>query len=346
MENNNNIIVGISIGDINGIGIEIILKTFEDKRMLELCTPVLFASKKIISKYKSILNLETQVQSIQDINSIIQGKLNLINVWNDEVEVSFGTSSKEGGKYALLSLEAAVQELNKGSIDVLVTAPINKNTIQSETFNFPGHTEYLQSKIGGQALMILMSDKLKVALMTGHIPIDEVSKSITPELIREKIEILNQTLLLDFSITKPKIAILSINPHAGDNGVIGNEDKDILIPTIEKIQKEGKLIYGPYAADSFFGSGNYQNFDAILATYHDQGLTPFKTLAFGNGVNYTAGLDKIRTSPDHGTAFDIAGKGIADFDSFKEAVYTAIDIFRNRTQNSDLIENALESKNQ
>jgi len=346
MENNNNIIVGISIGDINGIGIEIILKTFEDKRMLELCTPVLFASKKIISKYKSILNLETQVQSIQDINSIIQGKLNLINVWNDEVEVSFGISSKEGGKYALLSLEAAVQELNKGSIDVLVTAPINKNTIQSETFNFPGHTEYLQSKIGGQALMILMSDKLKVALMTGHIPIDEVSKSITPELIREKIEILNQTLLLDFSITKPKIAILSINPHAGDNGVIGNEDKDILIPTIEKIQKEGKLIYGPYAADSFFGSGNYQNFDAILATYHDQGLTPFKTLAFGNGVNYTAGLDKIRTSPDHGTAFDIAGKGIADFDSFKEAVYTAIDIFRNRTQNSDLIENALESKNQ
>lgn len=346
MENNNNIIVGISIGDINGIGIEIILKTFEDKRMLELCTPVLFASKKIISKYKSILNLETQVQSIQDINSIIQGKLNLINVWNDEVEVSFGTSSKEGGKYALLSLEAAVQELNKGSIDVLVTAPINKNTIQSETFNFPGHTEYLQSKIGGQALMILMSDKLKVALMTGHIPIDEVSKSITPELIREKIEILNQTLLLDFSLTKPKIAILSINPHAGDNGVIGNEDKDILIPTIEKIQKEGKLIYGPYAADSFFGSGNYQNFDAILATYHDQGLTPFKTLAFGNGVNYTAGLDKIRTSPDHGTAFDIAGKGIADFDSFKEAVYTAIDIFRNRTQNSDLIENALESKNQ
>jgi 4-hydroxythreonine-4-phosphate dehydrogenase len=279
-------------------------------------------------------------------NSIIQGKLNLINVWNDDVEVSFGASSKEGGKYALLSLEAAVQELNKGSIDVLVTAPINKNTIQSETFNFPGHTEYLQSKIGGQALMILMSDKLKVALMTGHIPIDEVSKSITPELIREKIEILNQTLMLDFSITKPKIAILSINPHAGDNGVIGNEDKEILIPTIEKIQKEGKLIYGPYAADSFFGSGNYQNFDAILATYHDQGLTPFKTLAFGNGVNYTAGLDKIRTSPDHGTAFDIAGKGIADFDSFKEAVYTAIDIFRNRTQNSDLIENALESKNQ
>jgi 4-hydroxythreonine-4-phosphate dehydrogenase len=345
MENNNNIIVGISIGDINGIGIEIILKTFEDKRMLELCTPVLFASKKIISKYKSILNLETQVQSIQDINSIIQGKLNLINVWNDEVEVSFGTSSKEGGKYALLSLEAAVQELNKGSIDVLVTAPINKNTIQSETFNFPGHTEYLQSKIGGQALMILMSDKLKVALMTGHIPIDEVSKSITPELIREKIEILNQTLLLDFSITKPKIAILSINPHAGDNGVIGNEDKEILIPTIEKIQNEGKLIYGPYAADSFFGSGNYLNFDAILAAYHDQGLTPFKTLAFGNGVNYTAGLDKIRTSPDHGTAFDIAGKGIADFESFKEAVYTAIDIYRNRAQNSDLIANALVGKN-
>lgn len=345
MENNNNIIVGISIGDLNGIGIEIILKTFEDKRMLELCTPVLFASRKIFSKYKTILNIETQIQSIQDINSIIPGKLNLINVWNEDVEISFGTANKEGGKYALLSLEAAVEELHKGNIDVLVTAPINKNTIQSESFNFPGHTEYLQSKIGGQALMILMSDKLKVALMTGHIPIDEVSKSITPELIREKIEILNQTLVLDFSITKPKIAVLSINPHAGDNGVIGNEDKEILIPTIEKIQKEGKLIYGPYAADSFFGSGNYLNFDAILAAYHDQGLTPFKTLAFGNGVNYTAGLDKIRTSPDHGTAFDIAGKGIADFESFKEAVYTAIDIYRNRAQNSDLIANALVGKN-
>jgi len=344
MENNNSVIVGISIGDINGIGIEIILKTFDDKRMLELCTPVIFASKKIISKYKSILNFETHIQSVQDIKSVIQGKLNLINVWNDEVELSFGKANAEGGKYALISLEAATNELNNGNVDVLVTAPINKNTIQSEDFKFPGHTEYLEQKLGGKALMILLHEKLRVALLTGHIPIEEVSKSVTPILINEKIEILHNTLSVDFGITKPKIAVLSINPHAGDNGVIGNEDNEILIPAIEKIQKKGKLVYGPYPADSFFGSGNYLNFDAILAAYHDQGLTPFKTLAFGNGVNFSAGLNKIRTSPDHGTAFDIAGKDMADHNSFKEAVYTAIDIFKKRTENRDLIVNALKVK--
>jgi len=346
MENNNSVIVGISIGDINGIGIEIILKTFEDKRMLELCTPVIFASKKIISKYKSILNFETHIQSVQDIKSVIQGKLNLINVWNDEVELSFGKANAEGGKYALISLEAATNELNNGNVDVLVTAPINKNTIQSEDFKFPGHTEYLEQKLGGKALMILLHEKLRVALLTGHIPIEEVSKSVTPILINEKIEILHNTLSVDFGITKPKIAVLSINPHAGDNGVIGNEDNEILIPAIEKIQKKGKLVYGPYPADSFFGSGNYLNFDAILAAYHDQGLTPFKTLAFGNGVNFSAGLNKIRTSPDHGTAFDIAGKDMADHNSFKEAVYTAIDIFKKRTENRDLIANALKVKSE
>lgn len=340
---NTNVIVGISVGDINGIGIEIILKTFEDKRMLELCTPVIFASKKIISKYRSILNFDTQIQSIQNIKEVIHGKLNLINVWNDDIEISFGKANMEGGKYALLSLNAAVNELNNGNVDVLVTAPINKNTIQSDQFHFPGHTEYLEEKIGGNALMILMHDKLKVALLTGHIPIDEVSKSITPELINNKITVLHKTLFEDFGIQKPKIAVLSINPHAGDNGVIGDEDKNIVIPTLEKIQKEGKLVYGPYAADSFFGSGNYLNFDAILAAYHDQGLTPFKTLAFGNGVNFTAGLNKIRTSPDHGTAFDIAGKGIADNSSFKEALFTAIEIFKNRTENTMLIANALKS---
>jgi 4-hydroxythreonine-4-phosphate dehydrogenase len=344
MEHTNNIIVGISVGDINGIGIEIILKTFEDKRILELCTPVLFASKKIISKYKNILNTEINVQTAHDINHIINGKMNLINVWNDDVEISFGKADAEGGKYALLSLEAAVTELNNGKIDVLVTAPINKNTIQSDSFNFPGHTEYLEAKIGGKALMILMHDSLKVALLTGHIPLEEVSKTITPELIQSKINILHKTLFQDFSILKPKIAVLSINPHAGDNGVIGNHDMEIMIPSIDRLQKEGKLVYGPYAADSFFGSGNYLNFDAILASYHDQGLTPFKTLAFGNGVNFTAGLNKIRTSPDHGTAFDIAGKGIADFSSFSEAVFTAIEIFKNRSDNRELAENALKKQ--
>ena len=344
MENKDNVIVGISIGDINGIGLEIILKTFEDKRMLELCTPVLFASKKLISTFKSILNIDVQIQTIQNIDAVIHGKLNLINVWQEDVEVSLGKTNANGGKYALLSLEAATNELHNGKIDVLVTAPINKNTIQSETFKFPGHTEYLEQILGGNALMILIHEKLRVALLTGHIPINEVSNSISAELIENKIEVLNKTLFEDFSITKPKIAILSINPHAGDNGVIGNQDNEILIPTIEKIKKEGKLVYGPYAADSFFGSENYLNFDAILAAYHDQGLTPFKTLAFGKGVNYTAGLNQIRTSPDHGTAFDIAGKGIADFNSFKEAIYTAIDIFNNRIENRNLIANALESK--
>jgi len=344
MEQNNTIIIGISVGDINGIGIEIILKTFEDKRMLELCTPVLFASKKIISKYKHILNSEINIQTAHDIDSIIHGKMNLINVWNEEVEIAFGKENKDGGKYALLSLEAAVNELNKGKIDVLVTAPINKNTIQSESFTFPGHTEYLESKIGGKALMILMHEKLKVALLTGHIPLEEVTKTITPELINNKVNILLDTLFLDFSIRKPKIAVLSINPHAGDNGVIGNHDREIVIPTIDQLQKEGKLVYGPYASDSFFGSGNYLNFDAILAAYHDQGLTAFKTLAFGKGVNYTAGLKKIRTSPDHGTAFDIAGIGIADFTSFSEAVFTAIEIFKNRKDNQELIDNSLQKK--
>lgn len=337
-----NIIVGISIGDYNGIGIELLLKTFEDKRMLELCTPVVFASKKIISKYRNTLNIETPVQTIQNLESIVHGRLNLINVWNDELEVHFGTSTEEAGKYAFLSLEAATRALAEGKTDVLVTAPINKNNIQSEQFNFPGHTEYLASKLKGKPLMILMHDQLKVALLTGHIPLHEVSQTITPELINEKVKILQKTLKQDFGMVKPKMALLSINPHVGDNGVIGHEDQEIVIPTLQQLQKEGHLIYGPYAADSFFGSGNYQQFDAILAAYHDQGLTAFKTLAFGSGVNYTAGLDKIRTSPDHGTAYDIAGKGIADHNSFKEAVYTAIDIFRKRTEYLTLSAETLE----
>jgi 4-hydroxythreonine-4-phosphate dehydrogenase len=344
MENTSQVIVGISIGDINGVGIEIILKTFDDKRMLELCTPVIFASKRIISKYRSILNLNTSVQSIRNLDEVIHGKINLINVWQEEIDIEPGKATKTGGKYAFQSLQTAVEALNSKNIDVLVTAPIHKNTIQSEEFSFPGHTEYLEQKIEGESLMILMYNELKVALITGHIPLEEVSKTITPELIERKVKILNETLKWDFNIQKPKIAILSINPHAGDEGVIGNEDAEIVIPAVEKIQKDGILLYGPYPADSFFGSGNYQKFDAILATYHDQGLTPFKTLAFGGGVNFTAGLKQIRTSPDHGTAFDIAGKGMAEPSSFKEAVYTALDIYKNRQMNNALKENALNVK--
>jgi len=334
-------IIGISVGDINGVGIEIILKTFQDKRMLEFCTPVLFASKRIISAHKNILNNTVSVNSIHDLKNNVAGKINLLNIWTEEVNIEIGKATKEGGKYAFKSLEAAVTALQKDQIDALVTAPINKDTIQSELFDFPGHTEYLNSKLDGEALMILMSDKLKVALLTGHIPIEKVTKTITPELIQEKVKTLYNSLQQDFSILKPKIALLSINPHAGDNGVIGNDDANIVVPTIENLQKEGKQVYGPYPADSFFGSGNYKNFDAILAAYHDQGLTPFKTLSFGKGVNYTAGLHKIRTSPDHGTAFDIAGKGKADESSFKEAIFTALALYKARKQNIELQSNAL-----
>lgn len=341
MDELNKTIVGISSGDINGIGIEIILKTFADKRMLELFTPVIYASNKTISAHKNKLNLTIPIQTIHSIDRIIHNKINLINVWREEIPIEFGKATKNGGKYALLSLNEVVKDLNNGKVDVLVTAPINKNTIQSESFNFPGHTEYLESKIKGKALMILMTDEIRVALLTGHIPIEEVTKTITPELIHKKVNILHKTLQQDFNITRPKIAVLSINPHAGDNGIIGNEDTDLVIPTIEAIQKEGKLVYGPYPADSFFGSGNYKNFDAILAAYHDQGLAPFKTLSFGKGVNFTAGLEKIRTSPDHGTAFEIAGKGEANPSSFKEAIFKAISIYKTRKENSELKQNAI-----
>lgn len=341
MSKNNKLIVGISVGDINGIGIEIILKTFDDKRMLEFCTPVIYASNKVVRLHKSKLNIETSIQRIHSIDAIIHNKLNLINVWDEDIPVTFGKPTKIGGEYALKSLEAVVKDLDNGKVNVLVTAPINKNTIQSENFSFPGHTEYLESKLDGKSMMILINDTLRVALLTGHIPIDRITKSINPELIYKKVNLLHKTLQFDFNVSKPKIAILSINPHAGDDGVIGDEDAAIMTPTIDEIQKEGKLVFGPYPSDSFFGSGNYKNFDAILAVYHDQGLTPFKTLSFGTGVNYTAGLSKIRTSPDHGTAFDIAGVGKADASSFKEAIFAALAIYEARLENNKLRENAL-----
>jgi len=341
MDNTQRIRVGISVGDINGIGIEIVLKTFQDKRILEFCTPILFASNEILSVHKKTLNINTPVNRISSVEKSVSGKVNLVNAWAEKPPVEIGQANETGGEYAFKSLNMAVAALKDGFIDVLVTAPINKKTIQSEQFHFPGHTEFLDAQLEGEALMILLSGDLRVALLTGHIPIETVTKSITIELIHNKVKTLHKTLQQDFSISKPKIAILSINPHAGDDGVIGNEDNQIVVPAIENLNKEGIYVYGPYPADSFFGSGNYQKFDAILAAYHDQGLTPFKTLSFGSGVNYTAGLNRIRTSPDHGTAFDIAGKGIADASSFKEAVFTAISIFKTRQQNTALTEGAL-----
>ena len=334
--------LGISIGDLNGIGTEIILKTFEDPRMMEFCTPVVFASAKTISFQRKHFELTVNYHGIDNLSQVVEGKFNVVNVWKESPPVEFGKETEEGGQHAFLSLKAAVNALKSGEIDVLVTAPINKHNIQSDEFNFPGHTGYLAKELNGEALMFMVSDHLKVALLTEHVPVKEVSSHVTPKLIESKIRKMHESLVKDFKIRKPKIAILGLNPHVGDNGVIGKEDDEILKPTLEKLRANGKLVYGPYSADSFFGSESHLKFDAVLAMYHDQGLIPFKTLAFGSGVNYTAGLSRVRTSPDHGTGFDIAGKNQADFNSFKEAVFTAISIYKSRQEYNELTEKPLQ----
>lgn len=339
-----NIIVGISVGDLNGIGAEVILKTFEDTRILELCTPVIFANVKILSFIKKNLNLEAAVHGIDKLEQLIHGKINVLNVWREGVNLEFGVNDANVGKYAIKSFVAATQALKEGLIDVLVTAPVNKYNIQSEEFHFPGHTDYLNQELEGDALMLMVQDNLRVGLLTDHVPVNEVSKHLTEALIRIKILTVNKSLVQDFSINKPKIAVLGLNPHCGDHGVIGKEDDEIIKPALKKLFEEGVLVFGPFSADSFFGSGQYEKYDAVIAAYHDQGLIPFKTLSFGKGVNYTAGLDKIRTSPDHGTAYEIAGKGEADYNSFKEAVYLAIDVFNNREEYNELIKNPLKTK--
>ncbi|REG89461.1 4-hydroxythreonine-4-phosphate dehydrogenase PdxA [Winogradskyella sediminis] len=332
MKKDEKIIVGISIGDLNGIGAEIVIKTYEDPRALELNTPVIFASAKTMQFFKNHFKSKINFYSIDTPDKMVHGKVNVVNVWNEPVKIEFGKEDKKIGQYAIKSLEAATKALKEGTVDVLVTAPINKHNIQSETFNFPGHTDYLAKALNGKSLMFMVSDELRVGLLTDHVPLKDASKTITVDLIKEKITTVTKSLIADFGIRKPKIAVLAINPHAGDNGVIGNEDDTVLKPTLEKIKSTGTLVYGPYSADSFFGSNTYKNFDAIIASYHDQGLIPFKTIAFGKGVNYTAGLDKVRTSPDHGTAYEIAGKGLADESSMKQAIVLAIEIFRHRKE--------------
>ncbi len=344
MKNEENIIVGISIGDLNGIGGEIVLKTFEDPRMLEFCTPVIFASVQTISILNKHLSLGLNFNGVNNYNQIIHGKLNVYNVWNDKFNIEFGKEDPKMGAYAIKSLQAATQALKGNHVDVLVTAPINKHNIQSDAFNFPGHTDYLAKELEGNSLMFMVSDTLRVGLLTDHVPVKDISSHITKQLIKDKLDIIYQSLEKDFKIRKPKVAVLGINPHTGDNGVIGKEDDEVLRPTLSEIRDKGRLVFGPYAADSFFGSKNYKNFDAIIAAYHDQGLIPFKTLAFGKGVNFTAGLSKVRTSPDHGTAFEIAGKGEADESSFKEAVFAAIQIFKNRKEYEHLTKNILKTR--
>ncbi|GGB86924.1 4-hydroxythreonine-4-phosphate dehydrogenase [Flavobacterium suaedae] len=339
-----NAVVGISIGDLNGIGAEVVLKTFEDSRMLEFCTPVIFANVKLMSFIKKTLNANCNFHGIDKLDQLVHGKINVLNVWREGVNIDFGKTDDNVGKYAVLSFATAVTALKEGEIDVLVTAPINKYNIQSEEFTFPGHTDYLDKELEGDALMLMVQDKLRVGLLTDHIPVQEVSSHITEELIRKKIGTINQTLKQDFRISRPKIAVLGVNPHGGDNGVIGREDEDVVKPVLSKLFDEGVLVFGPYSADSFFGSGQHEKYDAVIAAYHDQGLIPFKTLAFGKGVNFTAGLEGIRTSPDHGTAFEIAGKGEADNTSFKEAVFLALEVFRNRNEYKEISKNPLKTR--
>jgi len=341
MKKTENIIVGISIGDLNGIGGEIVLKTFEDSRILEFCTPVIFASSKVMGFLKSHFKSEINFNDINNLNQIVFGRVNVLNCWNEPVKIEFGKEDFKIGSYAIKSLQEATKALKNNAIDVLVTAPINKHNIQSKEFNFPGHTDYLAKELKGESLMFMVTDTLRVGLLTDHVPVKDITEKISSKLIEKKINTIYDSLIKDFKINRPKIAVLGINPHTGDNGVIGNEDDEIMRPTLAKIKEQGKLVYGPYAADSFFGSNNYKNFDAIIASYHDQGLIPFKTLSFGQGVNYTAGLTKVRTSPDHGTAYEIAGKGVADEGSFKEAIFMALQIFKNRFDYEQLTSNPL-----
>ena len=344
IKNAENIIVGISIGDLNGIGSEVVLKTFEDSRMLEFCTPVIFANVKIISFVKKTFESTSAIHGIDTLEQIVVGKINVLNVWGENVDLNFGVNDDAIGKYAIKSFVTATKALKEGKIDVLVTAPINKYNIQSDEFKFPGHTDYLNQELEGNALMFMVQDTLRVGLLTDHIPVNDVASHLTEDLIKQKIETIKQSLIQDFSINKPKIAVLGLNPHAGDGGVIGKEDDTILKPVIKKLFEKGTMVFGPYPADGFFGNSQYEKFDAVIAAYHDQGLIPFKTLSFGNGVNYTAGLNKIRTSPDHGTAYDIAGKGIANHNSFKEAVFLAIDIYNSRNQHADISKKPLKTK--
>lgn len=337
--------VGITHGDINGVSYEILLKAFSDKRMTELFTPVIYGSSKSVSYHRKALNHNpVRFNIINDSKEAEANRINLVNCVKEEVKISIGETTTEAGESSLIALEIAVEDLKQNKIDLLVTLPISKESIQSDAFNFPGHTEYLEDRFQGdhtKAMMIMASDNLRVALVTTHMPINEIAAKLTKEDIVDKIKQLNQILKRDFDVDIPRIAVLGLNPHAGENGLLGNEEQEIIGPAIRECQDQDIFCAGPFAADGFFGTNNYRRFDAILAMYHDQGLIPFKTIAMGSGVNYTAGLPIVRTSPDHGTGFDIAGKGEASEDSFRTAIYMAIDIYRNRYRYDDSRKNPL-----
>ena len=329
--------LGISMGDPNGVGIEIILKIFEDKRIFDFFSPIIFAPIELLERQKQFFNLTTNLFLVKDTKKYYDGNLNVYNIEMLDEELVFGRYSKAAGSLAFKSIKEASIALKDGEVDALVTSPINKKTIQSEDFSFPGHTSYFADFLNGEGLMFMISDELKVALVTDHIPVKEISDQITSELLKKKIHQLEYSLKFDFDINRPRIAVLGLNPHSGDMGVIGYEEDKIYVPVIKELSEKGLLVFGPYAADSFFGNQRHLNFDAILASYHDQGLIPFKSLTFGEGTNFTAGLSKVRTSPDHGTAFEIAGKGIAKVSSFRSAMYMARRIFLNRKKNHNFL---------
>jgi 4-hydroxythreonine-4-phosphate dehydrogenase len=336
-------VIGISCGDINGIGIELIIKTVSDTRLLDICTPVIFASNKALNFYrKSVPEINFNFSTIKEANRVNHKQVNLFSCWEDEVAIVPGQLTDIGGKYAVLSLVTAAQALKDGKIDGLVTAPIHKKNTQSQEFNFTGHTPYLKNLFGVQdVLMFMVADNMRVGLVTEHVPVNEIAKHITREAILSKLQLMNNSLKKDFLINKPRIAVLGLNPHAGDEGLIGKEEDEIIRPAIKEAKQRDIFCFGPYSPDAFFAHGNHEKFDAVLAMYHDQGLIPFKSLAFGEGVNYTAGLNGVRTSPDHGVAFDIAGKNKADESSFREAIFKCVDIIRNRKEYEEQMKNPL-----
>jgi len=335
--------VGITQGDPNGIGLEVIIKTFLDPQMLDICAPVLFGSQKTFFNHRKAMNVEMRFNNVRSAELAAPRQFNIVNVYEEDIQIEFGISTPVAGKYALKSIDAACEALEQKKIDVLVTAPINKHNIQSEQFQFKGHTEYLENRFKSEALLLMCSDNFRVGVVTGHVPLANVSAILNQDKIVQKIKLLHKSLMEDFGIRKPKIAVLGLNPHAGDNGTIGGEEAAVIIPAVAKAKADGVTVFGPYSADGFFGSIMQNKFDAVLAMYHDQGLVPFKALAFDLGVNYTAGLSVVRTSPDHGVGYDIAGKNIASESSFRSAVYLACDIFSRRKGEKEIHANPLKS---
>ena len=336
-------VIGISCGDINGIGHEIIIKTLSDSRILDYCTPVIFGNNKILNFYRKALPEHNINYSIlKDSTRLNFKQVNIFNCWDDDVTVTPGQLNEVGGQYAIFSLVTAMEALKEGKIDGIVTAPIHKKNVQSEKFSYTGHTPYIKDLFGAKdVVMMMVAENIKVGLLTEHVPLSEVSKYVTVENIMSKLEIMDKSLRKDFGISRPRISVLGLNPHAGDEGLVGKEETEIISPAIKSARDKKMLVFGPYSSDAFFAHGSHEKFDAVLAMYHDQGLIPFKSLAIGEGVNFTAGIDAVRTSPDHGTAFDIAGKGTADEASFREALFSCIDIIRSRQNISDMYKNPL-----